>query len=186
MADRRTLLKSGTLMGLAAVTGGFSGGVAKGSEESSEDLRGPGKGMPERALGFMLPHEQFDVRQLVDFGVAAENAGFDFVAMSDHFQPWQNNEGHAGMAWVTMAALGQKTHRIRMGTTVTCPTYRYSPAVVAEGFASLSILHPNRIFLGVGSGEALNEQAATGNLDPWPVRSDRLVEATQIIRELWK
>jgi TAT-translocated FGD2 family F420-dependent dehydrogenase len=186
MADRRTLLKSGTLMGLAAVTGAFSSGFAKAGEESREALRGPGKRMPNRALGFMLPHEQFDVRQLVDFGVAAENAGFDFVATSDHFQPWQNNEGHAGMAWVTMAALGQKTQRIRMGTTVTCPTYRYSPAVVAEGFASLSILHPNRVFLGVGSGEALNEQAATGNWDPWPVRSERLVEATQIIRELWK
>ncbi len=77
--------------------------------------------------------------------MVAEDAGFDFVATTDHFQPWQNNEGHPGMAWVTMAALGQKTKRIRMGTTVTCPTHRYSPAVVAEGFASLSILYPNRI-----------------------------------------
>jgi len=183
MSDRRTLLKAGTLMGMAALSSGFSspsgGAPQKLGDVTSEDW-------PKRALGFMLPHEQFDVSRLVEMGVAAEQAGFDFVATSDHFQPWQDNEGHSGMAWVTMAALGQKTSRIRMGTTVTCPSYRYSPAVVAEGFASLSILHPNRIFLGVGSGEALNEQAATGNWDPWPVRSERLVEATQIIRDLWK
>jgi len=185
MSDRRTMLKSGGLLGLAAVSGALCG-VGKTAEEVRELIGVPGEEIPKRGLGFMLPHEQFDVRQLVEFGVAAENAGFDFVATSDHFQPWQDNEGHAGMAWVTMAALGAKTQRIRMGTTVTCPTYRYNPAVVAEGFASLSVLHPNRIFLGVGSGEALNEQAATGAWDPWPVRSERLVEATQIIRELWK
>lgn len=180
--DRRQLLKSGTLLGLAAVVG-MSGHTESTAAKSSLL---PKEGIPSRALGFMLPHEQFDVRQLVELGVSAENAGFDFVATSDHFQPWQDNEGHSGMAWVTMAALGQRTTRIRMGTTVTCPSYRYSPAVVAEGFASLSILHPNRVFLGVGSGEALNEQSATGMWDPWPVRSERLVEATQIIRELWK
>ena len=184
ISDRRRLLKAGTLMGLAAVTGSLAGGAERANAESYTGVKVPDQKMPDRALGFMLPHEQFDVAQLVEFGVAAEEAGFDFVATSDHFQPWQNNEGHAGMAWVTMAALGQKTKRIRMGTTVTCPTYRYSPAVVAEGFASLAILFPNRVFLGVGSGEALNEQAATGAWDPWPVRSERLVEATQIIREL--
>ncbi len=184
MSDRRSLLKSGSLLGLAAATGVF--GTRLRGESPAGKLRVSEGKMSNRALGFMLPHEQFDVAQLVEFGVAAENAGFDFVALSDHFQPWQNNEGHAGMAWITMGGLGMKTSRIRMGTTVTCPTYRYSPAVVAEGFASLSILHPNRIFLGVGSGEALNEQAATGMWDPWPVRSERLVEATQIIRDLWK
>jgi F420-dependent hydroxymycolic acid dehydrogenase len=185
MSNRRMLLKSSGLIGLAAVSGAFSVGLGKAAEPR-EALGTPEEGMTKRTLGFMLPHEQFDVGQLVDLGVAAEEAGFDFVALSDHFQPWQDNEGHAGFSWVTMAALGAKTKRIRMGTTVTCPTYRYSPAVVAEGFASLSILHPNRIFLGVGSGEALNEQAATGNWDPWPVRSERLLEATQVIRELWK
>jgi F420-dependent hydroxymycolic acid dehydrogenase len=183
MSDRRRLLKSGSLIGLAAVTGAFSNRL---NSDAAESDAMPNENWPKRAIGFMLPHEQFDVAQLVESGVAAEQAGFDFVALSDHFQPWQNNEGHAGMAWLTMAALGQKTSRIRMGTTVTCPTYRYSPAVVAEGFSSLSILHPNRIFLGVGSGEALNEQAATGNWDPWAVRSERLVESTQVIRELWK
>jgi len=140
----------------------------------------------EQLMGFMLPHEQFPVPELVELGVAAEQAGFDLLANSDHFQPWQSNEGHAGLAWATMAATGQKTRRVWMGTTVTCPTFRYNPGVVAEAFATLSLLCPGRIFLGVGSGEALNEQAATGLWPNWQERSERLIEATQLIRDLWK
>ena len=85
---------------------------------------------------------------------------------------------------MTLGALGERTQRIWLGTTVTCPTFRYAPAVVAEAFASLASLYPGRIFLGVGSGEALNEQAATGEWARWPERSERLVEATGIIRKL--
>ena len=124
-----------------------------------------------RMMGFMLPHEQFPIDQLVEFGEMAEKAGFDLLATSDHLQPWQSNEGHSGMAWVTMGALGQRTRRVWMGPTVTCPTFRYNPAVVAEGFASLDIMYPGRIFLGVGSGEALNEQAAVGTWPKWDERS---------------
>ncbi len=136
-------------------------------------------------VGFQLAHEQFTVPELVDLGIAAEQAGFDLLAVSDHFQPWQANEGHSGQAWITMSAIGQRTKNIRMGTTVTCPTFRYNPAVVAEAFASLSLLYPGRIFLGLGSGEALNEEAATGTWPKWRERSERLVEATEIIRKLW-
>jgi TAT-translocated FGD2 family F420-dependent dehydrogenase len=136
-------------------------------------------------MGFMLAHEQFPVPQLVELGIAAEQAGFDLLANSDHLQPWQTNEGHSGAAWATMAALSQRTSRVWMGTTVTCPTFRYNPAVVAEAFATLNFLAPGRIFLGVGSGEALNEQAAIGSWPKWPERSERLVEATDIIRQLW-
>ena len=138
-----------------------------------------------RQVGFQLAHEQFPVPELVELGIAADQAGFDLLAVSDHFQPWQANEGHSGQAWVTMSAIGQRTKRIRMGTTVTCPTFRYNPGVVAEGFASLSLLYPGRIFLGVGSGEALNEEAAVGSWPKWPERSERLVEAAEIIRKLW-
>lgn len=137
-------------------------------------------------VGFQLAHEQFKVPELVDLGIAADEAGFDLLAVSDHFQPWQENEAHSGQAWITMSAIGQKTKRIRMGTTVTCPTFRYNPAVVAEAFASLSLLTPGRLFLGVGSGEALNEEAATGSWPKWTERSERLVEATEIIRKLWQ
>lgn len=136
-------------------------------------------------IGYMLAHEQFTVPQLVDIGAAAAEAGFDFLASSDHFQPWQANEGHSGAAWITMAALGARAQDATMGTFVTCPTLRYSPAVVAEAFASLSLLYPGRIFLGVGSGEALNEQAATGLWPDWEERWERLIEAIGIIRGLW-
>ena len=81
---------------------------------------------------------------------------------SDHFQPWQPNEGHSGSAWVTLAALTQRTSRISLGTGVTCPSFRYRPAVVAQVWASLSQLAPGRVFLGVGAGENLNEGAAGG------------------------
>ncbi len=136
-------------------------------------------------VGFQLAYEQFPINELVELGVMVEQAGFDVLTNSDHLQPWQSNEGHSGQAWLSMAAIGGRTKKMWMGTTVTCPTFRYNPAVVAEAFASLDILYPGRIFLGLGSGEALNEQAATGIWPKWPERSERLVEATEIIRELW-
>jgi F420-dependent hydroxymycolic acid dehydrogenase len=136
-------------------------------------------------MAFMLPHEQFPIPRLVEMGVAAERAGFGVVAASDHLQPWQSNEGHSGLVAVTLTALGQRTERVWMGTTVTCPTFRYNPAVVAQTFASLSSLYPGRLFLALGSGEALNEEAATGAWPGWTERSERLIEAAAIIRNLW-
>jgi TAT-translocated FGD2 family F420-dependent dehydrogenase len=136
-------------------------------------------------IGFMLPHEQFPVPKLVEFGIAAERAGFDLLATSDHFQPWQANEAHSGHAWVTMAAVGQRTQHVWIGPTVTCPTFRYNPAVVAEGFASLDLLTPGRIFLGIGSGEAINEEACVGSWPKWDERSERLIEAADVIRKMW-
>ncbi len=136
-------------------------------------------------IGFMLAHEQFPVNELRDIGIAAARSGFGLLATSDHFQPWQANEGHSGEAWVTLGALGDRAPKAWMGTTVTCPTLRYHPAIVAETFASLSLLYPGRVFLGLGSGEALNEKAATGNWPAWQERWDRLIEAIAIIRALW-
>lgn len=136
-------------------------------------------------IGYVLSHEQFRQPELLEIGVAAEQAGFDMLWTSDHIHPWQHNQGHAGHAWITLAALGQRTSRIRFGTGVTCPTYRYHPAVVAHAFASLGVLYPGRVFLGVGSGEALNEQAATGQWDAYPERACRFVEAVELIKALW-
>ena len=141
--------------------------------------------LPEGMVALMLAHEQFTPPELIRLGTAAEKAGFDLLATSDHFQPWQANERHAGQAWITLAALGQHTQRVWMGPTVTCPTLRYHPAIVAEAFATLSQLYPGRIFLGLGSGEALNEQAATGEWPGWRERWERLIEAVAIIRQLW-
>ncbi len=170
-----------SMLGASVFSSGLQSEAAKDSVKNTA-MTSFHKGM----VGFQLAHEQFTVPELVDLGVACEEAGFDVLACSDHFQPWQANEGHSGLAWVTMSAIGQRTKRIWMGTTVTCPSFRYNPAVVAEAFASLSLLTPGRIFLGLGSGEALNEEAATATWPKWPERSERLVEATGIIREMWK
>ncbi len=191
-ASRRDMLRSALLTAVcaglpAAASAAARGGSAARSSTALAAGRpssGPGtlsKGM----VGFMLAHEQFPAPELVRLGASAETAGFDLVATSDHFQPWQSNESHAGLAWVTLGALGQRTQRLWMGPTVTCPTLRYSPAVVAEAYATLSLLAPGRIFLGLGSGEALNEQAATGVWPRWSERWDRLIEAVAIIRQLW-
>ena len=144
------------------------------------ESRGPGP-----AVYYVLASEQFPVAELVEFGHAAELAGFQGVWSSNHFQPWQANEGHSGSALVTLAALTQRTSRITLGTGVTCPIFRYRPAVVAQAWASLSYLAPGRIFLGVGSGEKINEGAAGGGWGPYEERSSRLIEAVKIIRALW-
>ena len=149
----------------------------------------PASGAPQdfrrKMLGYMLAHEQFPVPELVRIGTLASQSGFHLLATSDHLQPWQANEGHCGEAWVTLGALGAHASQSWMGTTVTCPTLRYNPAVVAETFATLGALYPDRVFLGVGSGEALNEQAATGDWPKWQERWDRLIEAITIIRKMW-
>lgn len=165
----------------ASAFSGRSLSFAQGASESGNDVDGLRKNM----VGYMLAHEQFPVPRLVELGALAEQNGFDLVATSDHFQPWQTNEGHAGEAWVTMGAITQRTKKIWIGPTVTCPTFRYNPAVVAEAYASLSLLAPGRIFLGIGSGEALNEEAATGVWPKWLERSERFIEAADIIRKMW-
>ncbi|HEY3697967.1 MAG TPA: TIGR03557 family F420-dependent LLM class oxidoreductase [Spongiibacteraceae bacterium] len=186
---RRNILQSAGLL-LAATASAVAGNAlaATGNtltEAQSTQRKKNMSSLAQRSIGFMLGHEQFTAAQLIDLGVAAEKAGFDLLATSDHFQPWQDNEGHSSSAWVTLAALGQRTQSIWIGPTVTCPTLRYNPAVVAETFASLSLLYPDRVFLGIGSGEALNEQAATGDWPNWQQRSERLIEATELIRKLW-
>ncbi len=136
-------------------------------------------------IAYALSHETYTVPQLLEYGVAAERAGFRMAWTSDHFQPWQDNQGHSGLAWVTLAALSQRTSRLAFGTGVTCPIFRYLPAIVAEAWASLSHLAPGRVFLGLGTGENLNEGAAGGGWGKYPERSERLIEAIRIIRELW-
>jgi TAT-translocated FGD2 family F420-dependent dehydrogenase len=184
--NRRAILKSAGGIAMSVLGSSVFSGSMPGASAQNSPANQPTHSIHKGMVGFQLAHEQFRVPELVELGVACEEAGFDLLAFSDHFQPWQANEAHAGLAWVTMSAIGQRTKRIWMGTTVTCPTFRYNPAVVAEAFASLSLLTPGRIFLGIGSGEALNEQAATGVWPKWPERSERLVEAAEIIRKMWQ
>lgn len=136
-------------------------------------------------IGFFLSHEQFSPPELLKLAMASAEAGFDELATSDHFHPWQDNQGHSGQAWVTLAAIGQAVRDIPMGTTVTCPSYRYHPAIVAQAFATLATLYPGRVYLGLGTGEAFNEQPLTGLFGPFQERFDRLAEAIDLIRELW-
>ncbi|MEA2834859.1 MAG: coenzyme F420-dependent glucose-6-phosphate dehydrogenase [Methylobacteriaceae bacterium] len=138
-------------------------------------------------LGYKASSEQFGPRELLDFAVLAEQAGFDSVFISDHFQPWRHTDGHAPFAFSWLGALGAKTSRIVMGTSVLTPTFRYHPSVVAQAFATLGELFPARIVLGVGTGESLNEVPATGMKWPEPrERFARLREALRLIRQLWK
>lgn len=143
-------------------------------------------------FGYKASAEQFAPRALVEFAVAAEDHGFDFVATSDHFLPWRPATadglgGHAPFAFAWAAAVGERTHRVEIGTSVTTPTFRYNPAVVAQAVATLACLHPGRVWLGVGTGEALNEIAAggVGDWPPFAERFARLREALTLIRALW-
>ena len=182
--DRRDLLKwTAGLAGASAMLPA-AGAFAQSARPAATPGR-PTKSFNSKMIGFVLAQEQFPVGELVQLGSAAAQAGFDLLATSDHFQPWQANEGNAGQAWITLGALGGLAGSAWMGTHVTCPTLRYNPAVVAEAFTTLDRLYPGRIFLGVGSGEALNEQAATGLWPNWQERWDRLIEAITIIRALW-
>lgn len=142
-------------------------------------------------LGYKASAEQFGPRELVEVAVAAEGFGFESVAVSDHFQPWRHTGGHAPFSLAWMAAVAERTERVRIGTSVMTPTFRYNPAVVAQAFATIGCLAPGRVFLGVGTGEALNE-VATGfrgaGLQEWPEfreRFARLREAVRLMRALW-
>ena len=138
-------------------------------------------------FGYKASAEQFGPRELLDFSVRAEELGFDAIAVSDHFQPWRHHGGHAPAALPWLGALGERTSRARLGTSVLTPTLRYHPAVVAQAFATLASLSPGRIFLGVGTGEAMNETPATGGA--WPPikeRRERLAEAIELMRRLWR
>lgn len=137
-------------------------------------------------LGYKASAEQFGPRQLLDFTVEAEERGFDSVWISDHFQPWRHTNGHAPFALSWLGAAGAQTKRVILGTSVLTPTFRYSPAVVAQAFGTLGALYPDRIILGVGSGESLNEVAVTAS--DWPPAKERLArlrEAVEMIRRLW-
>jgi coenzyme F420-dependent glucose-6-phosphate dehydrogenase len=142
--------------------------------------------MSDLRYGYKASAEQFPPRQLIDFSVQAEELGFETVAVSDHFQPWRHHGGHAPMALVWLGALGERTSRVTLTTSVLTPTLRYQPAVIAHAFATLAELNPGRVVLGIGSGEAMNETPITGQA--WPKfreRSDRLAEAVALIRRLW-
>jgi G6PDH family F420-dependent oxidoreductase len=136
-------------------------------------------------FGYTAMCEQTPVRQLVTDLVSAEAAGFDFSVMSDHYFPWIEEQGHSGYAWSVLGAAAQATERLPLMTFVTCPTFRYHPAVVAQKAATMGELSKGRFTLGVGAGENLNEHVVGAGWPATRVRHERLAEAVQIIRSLF-
>ena len=137
-------------------------------------------------LGYKASAEQFGPRELLEFSVIAEEVGFDSVMVSDHFQPWRHNGGHAPYSLAWLAALGERTSRVTMGTSVATPTFRYHPSIVAQAVGTIACLSPGRVILGIGTGESMNEVPATGM--KWPKfkeRFGRLRESVELMRKLW-
>jgi G6PDH family F420-dependent oxidoreductase len=135
-------------------------------------------------LGYKLMSEEHGPASLVRNAKRAEQAGFDFTAISDHFFPWLDEQGHAPLAWSVLGAVANATRRIGLMTAVTCPIMRYHPAIIAQGAATLGLLSENRFTLGLGAGERLNEHVVGGG---WPGRGERherLSEAIDIIQGL--
>jgi coenzyme F420-dependent glucose-6-phosphate dehydrogenase len=138
-------------------------------------------------LGYKASAEQFAPRELLDFAIEAERCGFDSVVVSDHFQPWRHTDGHAPFSFAWLAALGERTSRVQLGTSVVTPTFRYPPAIVAQAMATLACLNPGRVMLGVGTGESMNEVPPLGIEWPEPPeRFARLKEAIALMRQLWQ
>jgi coenzyme F420-dependent glucose-6-phosphate dehydrogenase len=138
-------------------------------------------------IGYKASAEQFDPPTLLEYAQQAEAAGLEIVATSDHFQPWRHRGGHSPAALPWLGAASVSTTTAVLGTSVLTPTLRYEPAIVAQAFATLGCLAPGRVFLGVGTGEALNETPATGA--EFPGRKERrlrMAEAIELIRRLWR
>jgi coenzyme F420-dependent glucose-6-phosphate dehydrogenase len=137
-------------------------------------------------LGYTLSSEEFDAPSLVAQAERAEEAGFSFASISDHFHPWIEEQGESPFVWGTLGAISQRTERIELVTGVTCPTTRIHPVIVAQAAATAASLLPARFALGVGSGENLNEHIVGSGWPAVAVRQERLEEAIEVIRKLWE
>jgi coenzyme F420-dependent glucose-6-phosphate dehydrogenase len=137
-------------------------------------------------FGYALSSEEHGPRELVEYARKAEDAAFEFALISDHFHPWTDAQGQSPFVWAVIGGIAQTTERLRLGTGVTCPTIRIHPAIVAQAAATSAAMMPGRFFLGVGTGENLNEHVVG---EGWPApdeRLDMLEEAIEIIRLLWQ
>jgi coenzyme F420-dependent glucose-6-phosphate dehydrogenase len=136
-------------------------------------------------IGYTLSSEEHPPGDLLLYGRIAEETGFDFLTISDHFHPWISRQGQSPLVWSVLGGLSVKTERVPIMTAVTCPTIRIHPAIVAQAAATTAALLPDRFILGLGSGENLNEHIVGMG---WPhpeERLDMLEEAIELIRRLW-
>jgi coenzyme F420-dependent glucose-6-phosphate dehydrogenase len=137
-------------------------------------------------LGYTLVCEEHGPRELVAFARRAEEVGFPFAMISDHFHPWTDRQGHSPHVWSVIGGIAEATERLRLGTGVTCPTVRQHPAIVAQAAATCQTMLEGRFMLGVGTGEALNEHVVGARWPSAAVRREMLEEAVGVIRELWR
>jgi coenzyme F420-dependent glucose-6-phosphate dehydrogenase len=136
-------------------------------------------------FGYALSSEEHAPSALVDHAARAEEVGFEFASISDHYHPWVSAQGHSPFVWSVLGAIAERTDRMRVGTGVTCPIVRVHPAVVAQAAATTSLLFDGRFFLGLGTGEALNEHIVGRRWPPPAVRLEMLEEAVSILRALF-
>jgi coenzyme F420-dependent glucose-6-phosphate dehydrogenase len=136
-------------------------------------------------LGYWASQEQYSMNDLFKFVKEAEKAGFNQTLTSDHFHPWSHNNGYGNFTWVWLAAAAERTKNMKFITGVTAAVYRYNPGIIAQAFASLDVLYPGRIGLGVGTGEAMNEVSLGFDWPSADTRLERTTEAIQIIKKFW-
>src|ERR671923_1940857 len=139
-----------------------------------------------RHIGYWASQEQYPMQQLIDFVQEAEKGGFETTLTSDHFHPWSHTGGHGNFTWVWISAVAERTKKMMLMTGVTAGVYRYNPAIIAQAFASLDVLYPGRIGLGIGTGEAMNEVPLGFDWPDAKTRLARTTEAIQIIKNLWR
>jgi coenzyme F420-dependent glucose-6-phosphate dehydrogenase len=138
------------------------------------------------ALGYALSSEEHAPHDLVRYAQQAEEVGFAFALISDHYHPWIDQQGHSPFVWSVIGGIAQVTQRLTLGTGVTCPTMRIHPAIIAQAASTSAALMPGRFFLGVGTGENLNEHILGDRWPPHDMREAMLEEAVEIIRTLWQ
>lgn len=138
-----------------------------------------------KLVGYWAAHEQYSLTELLDFVVRAEKGGFSTTMASDHFHPWWNSKAFGNFTWVWLAAAAERTKKMQFVTGVTAPIYRYHPAIIAQAFASLDVLYPGRIALGLGTGEAMNEVPLGFDWISTSSRRKKMIEAIQVIEKLW-
>ncbi|HEY9230680.1 MAG TPA: TIGR03557 family F420-dependent LLM class oxidoreductase [Blastocatellia bacterium] len=137
-------------------------------------------------IGYSLSSEEHTPDDLIHYAHRAEESGFSFALISDHFHPWTNKQGQSPFVWSVIGGISQVTEKLRLGTGVTCPTFRIHPAIIAQAAATSAAMMPGRFFLGVGTGEALNEHILGDKWPPHDERNERLEEAIELIRLLWE
>jgi len=137
-------------------------------------------------IGYAISSEEHKPKDIIQLAKRAEEVGFTFALISDHFHPWIDAQGQSPFVWAVLGGIAQATYKLKIGTGVTCPTIRIHPAIIAQATATVASMMPERFFLGVGTGENLNEHILGDRWPPYEIRAEMLEEAIEVIRLLWQ